>query len=54
MNEFEFYNLINTETGRYTAFYIPVRYVDRFTGEPCNPDRAGAILEYDYKKGVEA
>lgn len=52
LNEFEFYNLINTETGRYTAFYIPVRYVDRFNGEPCNPDSTGAILEYDHKKGV--
>lgn len=54
LNAFEFYNLRDTETGFYTAFYIPVRHVDRFSGEPCNPDSAGAILEYDYKEGVEA
>lgn len=54
LNAFEFYNVRDTETGHYTAFYIPVHTVDRFTGEPCNPDSAGAILEYDYKEGVEA
>jgi hypothetical protein len=54
LNTFEFYNTRNTETGYYTAFYIPVHPVDRFSGEPCNPDSAGAILEYDYKEGVEA
>lgn len=53
LNAFEFYHICNTQTGRYTAFYIPVRYVDRFSGEPCNPGDAGAILEYDYKEGVE-
>lgn len=53
LNAFEFYNTRDTETGRYTAFYIPVHMVDRFTGEPCNPDNAGAIQEYDDKEGVE-
>lgn len=33
VNAFEWYNCTNNETGRYTAFYIPVETVDRFTGE---------------------
>jgi len=53
LNAFEFYNVRGDEIGSYPAFYIPVRTVNRFTGEPCNPDSAGAILEYDYKEGVE-
>lgn len=53
LNAFEFYNIRDTKTGYYTAFYIPVHHVDRFSGEPCNPWDAGAILEYDYKEGVE-
>lgn len=28
LNAFEFYNIRNNETGRYTAFYIPVVTVD--------------------------
>ncbi|MBP5412260.1 MAG: hypothetical protein J6Y47_03270 [Bacteroidales bacterium] len=31
-NSFEYYNC-NNETGKYIAFYIPVCYVDKFTGE---------------------
>lgn len=53
LNAFEFYHICKTKANRYTAFYIPVRYVDRFNGKPCNPDSTGAILEYDYKEGVE-
>ena len=53
LNNFAFYNVRGKEIGHYPAFYIPVRYVDRFSGEPCNPGDAGAILEYDYKEGVE-
>lgn len=53
LNAFEFYNVRDTETGRYTAFYIPVHTVDRFTGEPCNPDSAGAIQEYDDREGAQ-
>ena len=26
VNRFEYYNCINSETGRYAAFYIPVKY----------------------------
>lgn len=52
LNAFEFYNVRDTETGRYTAFYIPVHMVDRFTGEPCNPDSTGAIQEYDDREGA--
>lgn len=29
---FEYYNCINAETGRYAAFYLPVKAVDAFTG----------------------
>ncbi len=47
LNAFEFYNCTNTETGKYTAFYIPVRSVDRFTGEPSTG--ADAIEQYNYK-----
>lgn len=49
VNEFEYYNCINNETGRYTAFYIPVREVDRFTGEAPTPGTLGKIKQYDYK-----
>jgi hypothetical protein len=27
--------------------------VDRFTGEPCNPENAGAIQEYDDREGAQ-
>ena len=53
LNVFEFYNTRDTETGYYTAFYIPVHYVNRFSGEPCSPDSTGALQEYDDKEGVE-
>ena len=33
VNAFEIYNCTDNETGRYTAFYIPVVTVDRFTGK---------------------
>lgn len=49
VNEFEYYNCINNETGRYTAFYIPVREVDRFTGEAPTPETLGKTKRYDYK-----
>lgn len=48
INSFEYYNCINSETGRYTAFYIPVRYVNPFTGAECGRDYYHAIQEYDY------
>ena len=28
INSFEFYNCTSSETGRYTAFYIPVEYME--------------------------
>lgn len=46
---FEFYNLRGKETGRYTAFYIPVREVDRFTGEAPTAATLGTVTQYDYK-----
>lgn len=48
LNAFEFYNCTNTETGRYTAFYIPVVLVDRFTGEKPTAATMGTVKQYDY------
>lgn len=49
LNEFEYYNCTNPETGYYTAFYIPIRYVNRFSGEPCERADFKARREYDYR-----
>lgn len=46
-NAFYFYNIRNTETGRYIAWYIPVRIVDRFTGEEPTPATLGTVEAYD-------
>ena len=46
-NAFEAYNC-NNETGKYIAFYIPVRTVDRFTGEKPTEKTLETIEEYDY------
>lgn len=48
INAFEYYNCPNTETGKYTAFYIPVKEVDRFTGETPTPETMGTMKQYDY------
>lgn len=48
VNAFENYNCINNETGRYTAFYIPVVTVDRFTGETPTAHTLGTVKHYDY------
>lgn len=48
ITEFEYYNCPTTQTGKYPAFYIPVRYVDRFSGEPTASGTRTAIKEYDY------
>lgn len=49
LNCFEYYNLRGKETGRYTAFYIPVVTVDRFTGETPTAATLGTVDEYDYR-----
>lgn len=49
LNAFEFYNIRGNETGRYTAFYIPVREVDRFTGEAPTAATLGTVTQYDYR-----
>lgn len=46
---FEYSNCIDNETGKYTAFYIPVRTVDRFTGEPPTADTLETITVYDHR-----
>lgn len=48
VNSFEYYNCNNSESGRYAAFYIPVRMVDRFTGEAPTAYTLGTVKEYDY------
>lgn len=48
LNAFEYYNCRDNETGRYTAFYIPVRVVDRFTGEAPTAGTLGTVEEYDH------
>lgn len=48
LNAFEYYNIRGKETGRYAAFYIPVRVVDRFTGETPTAATMGTVKEYDY------
>lgn len=50
VNAFEYYNCIS-ETGEYSAFYIPTCYIDRFSGERCfdgyYTDHYNHILTYD-------
>lgn len=48
VNAFEIYNCRDNETGRYTAFYIPVVTVDRFTGETPTAYTLRAVKQYDY------
>lgn len=48
LNTFEYYNCTTNETGRYTAFYIPVTEVDRFTGETPTAATLGTVKQYDY------
>ena len=48
VNSFEFYNCRNSETGKYTAFYIPVVTVDRLTGETPTAYTLGTVKQYDY------
>ena len=48
VNAFEYYNCTDNETGRYTAFYIPVETVDRFTGEKPTAGTLGTVEQYAY------
>ena len=47
-NSFIFYN-IRPGTGNYIAWYIPVRIVDRFTGEEPTPETLGTVEAYDMR-----
>lgn len=49
LNAFEYYNIRNSETGFYTAFYIPVVEVDRFTGEAPTAATLETVEQYDYR-----
>lgn len=49
LNAFENYNCTGSETGRYSAFYVPVEYVDRFTGEAPTAETLGTVKQYNYK-----
>lgn len=46
---YEYYNCTNIQTGKYTAFYIPVETVDRFTGEAPTAGTLETIEQYNYK-----
>lgn len=46
-NAFVYYNCINSKTGRRPAYYIPVRPVDWFTGEPLPEGTPSNHMEYD-------
>ena len=46
LNAFEYYNC-RPDTGLYTAFYIPVKRVDAFTGGSITPDTINVIKQYD-------
>lgn len=48
VNAFEFYNCGSNETGKYTAFYVPVETVDRFTGEKPTAGTLGTVEQYAY------
>lgn len=48
VNSFEYYNCTTAQAGRYAAFYIPVRDVDRFTGEAPTAGTLGTVKEYNY------
>lgn len=54
LNAFEFYNLRGKETGHYTAFYIPVREVDRFTGEAPTAATLETVTQEDYNNSILA
>jgi hypothetical protein len=49
LSAFEYFNIRNSETGRYAAFYIPVAEVDRFTGEAPTAATLETVKQYDYK-----
>lgn len=49
LNAFEWYNCANTETGKYTAFYIPVRNIDMFTGDTPTAESTNIVTAYDYE-----
>jgi len=48
LNAYEYYNCNYNELGKYTAFYIPVCEIDRFTGEKPTPETIGTVKSYDY------
>lgn len=49
INVFEIFNCRDRETGRYTDFYIPIEYVDRFTGEKTTMETMGIVKQYNYE-----
>ena len=47
VNAFEYYNCTNNETGYYTAFYIPNKTIDTFTGEDVTNETISTVETYD-------
>lgn len=48
LNSFEYYNCNDNETGLYTAFYLPVVTVDKFTGKAPTKETRETVRAYDY------
>ena len=46
-SELEWYGCTGSEAGRYMAFYLPIKTVDRFTGEAPTADTLGTVDIYD-------
>ena len=47
-NAFIYYNCTTAQAGKYPAYYIPVKTVDRFTGESPTAETMGTVKQYDY------
>lgn len=48
LNAFDYYNCTDNETGHYTAFYLPVVTVDKFTGKAPTGTTRETVRAYDY------
>lgn len=51
VSSFEYYNCRSDVHGRYVAFYIPYKIIDKDTGERCeyNGENTACVCDYDFK-----
>ena len=47
INAFEYYNCTDNKTGCYTAFYIPNKTIDTFTGGDVTNETINTVETYD-------